>query len=133
MLHRQGNALPHSDAHSRKCAFTTDFVQSMRGCEGEPCAAHAQRMSERDCSAVPIDVFRVLSDAKQPQTCDSLAGKRFVQLNPIKIGNGEIQSAQKFLSRRHGTDPHDAWRNTGGGHAQNARARFEAMPPDRAF
>ena len=71
-LDRQRNALPDADAHGGERALAAALFQAVHHSEREPRARHAERMAERDGTAVRIDVLGVLGNAKLAQTGDAL-------------------------------------------------------------
>jgi hypothetical protein len=84
-------------------------------------------MAERNGAAMRIDVIGVVGDAKLPQTGQALRGKSLVELDQVEIGNLQTEPGHQLARRRHRADAHDARRDAGGGHAENTRARLQAV------
>jgi len=64
----EGDALADADAHGGESAAATGFLQLVDGGEDKPRAAHAERVTERDGSAVGIDVRCVVGETQLAQT-----------------------------------------------------------------
>src|SRR5690606_34037654 len=88
---------------------------------------HAERMTERDGAAIGVHMVAILRDAEFTQYGNALACKCLIELDDIKIFRRQSQPGAEPLRRRRGTDPHDAWRDTGGRAAQDAGNRGEAV------
>ncbi len=58
---------------------------SMRGGQGDPGAAGAQRVAEGDRSPVGVDVLGVVGQAELPQHGQGLRGERLVQLDHVQL------------------------------------------------
>jgi len=59
--------LAHTYTHGSEGAAATGLLQLVNGGEDETSAAHAQRMTEGNGSAIGIDVGRIISDGELSQ------------------------------------------------------------------
>ena len=81
---------------------------SMRGGQGEPGAAGAQRVAQGDRAAVRVDVLGVVGQAELPEHGQGLRGERLVQLDHVQVGDGQPVAGQQLLRGRHRADAHDS-------------------------
>jgi hypothetical protein len=80
-LEHQSDALPDTDAHrAERTAQSTSFQFDQRG-RGQPCAAHPQRMPERDGATIGVHVLGVVRQPQVTQDSKGLRRERFVQLD----------------------------------------------------
>ena len=68
----------------------------MEQCERKAVAAHSDRVAEGDCAAVDVHLGGV--DPEIGRRCDTNSGESLVQLEEVKIGNGNAS----FFGGEHG-------------------------------
>jgi hypothetical protein len=71
----------------------------------QPGAAHAQRVAERDGTAVDVHLRRI--EAKLTDAGDRLAGEGLVELDEVEILDAEAGALERLAGGRDGPDPHD--------------------------
>src|SRR5437870_2233825 len=72
-----GDPLADADAHRRQAVVPAGPTQLVRQHRDQPCSAHSQRMTQRDRTAVDIDLF--LIQAELVDADDRLRGERLVE------------------------------------------------------
>src|ERR1700761_8762471 len=87
LLDRDRDALADADAHGGDRALAAALLHAMDSRHGEPRAAHAERMAERNRTAMRVDEIGIFLDAKLTKDRDALRGKGFVELDQIEVGN----------------------------------------------
>src|SRR4051794_13505682 len=90
-LDRDRDALPDADAHGGERAFAAARLHAVDRGHGEPRAAHAEGMTERDRAAVRVDEIGIVLDAKLTQAGDALRGKRLVEFDEVEIADRKPQ------------------------------------------
>src|SRR5262245_16618586 len=61
------NALPNAHAHRGKSKLAAVFLKSVSRRQCQAGARHSQGMTERDRTAVRVDVFRIIREPQLPQ------------------------------------------------------------------
>ena len=74
-LQDQGDALANADAHGAERVTSVGACELARGRGGEPRAARAERMPERDRAAVRVDVRRIVGDTELRSTASACEAK----------------------------------------------------------
>jgi hypothetical protein len=64
----QRHALTDADAHRGKRQLPAPLFQPVRGCQHKTGARHTERMTERNRTAMRIDVLSIVGKPKLPQT-----------------------------------------------------------------
>src|SRR5579863_10262138 len=107
-LNDEGNALSDSDAHRAERVFHIGAPQLTRGGGDESRATRAERVADCDCSAVWINVRRIVLQSKLPHHGKSLRRERFVQLDHIHLIERQSCLRQNFFRCWNWPDAHDA-------------------------
>src|SRR5487761_1045345 len=84
-FHCKGDALADADAHRAQRSPSPGALQLIHGGGGEPRAAHSERVTERNGTALWVDVRGIVSDPKLPQDGERLGGESLVELDQIEI------------------------------------------------
>src|SRR5260370_15475030 len=104
-LDNRGNALPNADTHGCQAVAPAAPLQLVQEGHHKPCAAAAERVTQRDSPAV--DVEFLLVNLKFAHTLQNLHGKGFVQFDQIHILDAEPGTLQNLanlrLTRRNST------------------------------
>src|SRR5258706_1075587 len=87
LLNGHRDALPDADAHGGQRPFSPALLHAVHRGHGEARAAHSERMAERDGAAMRVDEIGVVLDAELAQAGYALAGKGFIELDPIEIAD----------------------------------------------
>ena len=119
---QDGDALADADAHRADGVATASRLELVRRRRREARAAHPERVAERDGAPVRVHVLGVVGQPEIAESGQGLGGERLVQLDHVDPAHFEAGAGQQLPRRRHGTDPHDARRDAGGGPA-TTRAR----------
>ena len=90
-------------------------------------------MAERDRAAVGVHVPRIVGEPELAQHCERLGGEGLVQLDHIQLCERKPREREHLARRRHGSHPHDARLDPGGGRRDDAGARGEAPAPHGAL
>src|SRR6185369_12623794 len=85
LFDRDRNALADADAHGCQGKLPAPLLHAVHRRQGQPRAAHAERMAERDRAAMRIDEVGVVLDAQLPQTGYALRGEGFIELDQIEV------------------------------------------------
>ena len=126
-LHGQRDALSHSDAHGGQRKLGRRFFQLMH-CRKSPAAHRSCRAdAQRDRPTRRVHVLRIFGQSHLPKTSKGLAGKCFVQLDPIEISNSLVQASEQLVRRRNRTKSHDTWRHPSSRHAQDSCSGSQTM------
>src|SRR6202008_2667108 len=72
LLDRDRDALADADAHGGERELAAALLHAVHGRQRQPRAAHAQRMSERDRTAMRVDEVGIFLDAELPKARDAL-------------------------------------------------------------
>src|SRR5260370_14541653 len=82
-LDNRGNALPNADTHRCQTVAPAAPLQLMQEGHNKPCAAAAERVTQRNSPAVNVEFLLV--NLKFAHTPQNLGAKCFVQFAPIHI------------------------------------------------
>ncbi|EGE61062.1 hypothetical protein RHECNPAF_1260041 [Rhizobium etli CNPAF512] len=130
---RDRDPLPDADAHRRQRISSAGLVKLERRRAGDAGARHAQRMAERDRAAIAVDPLIVIGNAERAQHRQPLAGKGLVEFDDVELFLAHAEPGHQLARGRNRTDAHDAWRNGGGGAAEDAGDRRQAVFSRRRF
>src|ERR1700752_1127403 len=72
LLDRDRDALPDADAHGGERELAAALLQAVHRGHGEPRAAHAEGMAERNRAAMRVDEVGIVLDAELAQAGDAL-------------------------------------------------------------
>src|SRR5690348_2159338 len=97
-------ALADADAHRREAIAPLAAAQFVQQRGGDARAAGAERMPERNRSAVHVRLGRV--DIQVPQTRDRLRGERFVNLHQIHVAHLQSGAFERPAAGGNGTESH---------------------------
>src|SRR5256885_17126241 len=75
LFDRNRNALADADAHGCQGKLTAALLHAVHRRQPQPCAAHPERMAERDRAAMPVDEIGVALDDPMPRTGYALRGE----------------------------------------------------------
>src|SRR5260370_18456702 len=103
-LDNRGNALPNADTHGCQAVAPAAPLQLMQEGHHNPCAAAAERVTQRDSPAVNVEFLLV--KLKFPPTLQNLAGKGFVHLDQLHILHAEPCTLPTRAFRRTRTEAH---------------------------
>ena len=84
-------------------------------------------MSDGDCSAVRIDVRRVVWNSQVAKYGERLRRESFVQFDDVHVRKLQIRLRENFARRRRGAHSHDARRNAGSSRSDDACSGLEAV------
>src|SRR5580704_11411952 len=84
-------------------------------------------MTDRNGTAVWIDMRRIVGNAQISQNGQRLRGKSFVQLDNIHLREGEVGLRENLFRCRGWTHAHNPRRNACGRGRNNTSARSETM------
>lgn len=90
---------PLSDTYTHCCqsALGLSFLQLMNSRQNQASATHAQRMAKGNRSTVWIYVRCIVGETELSQAGKRLAGEGFIQLDEIKVCDGEFEPCEKFF------------------------------------
>src|SRR5438445_207891 len=90
--------------------------QFQRAGTGKPYTRRAERMAERNRSAVGVDARLVVPvDAEILERCDGLAGERLVQFDNLHVVHPEARARERLARRRNRPKTHLVRPHTGDG------------------
>src|SRR4051812_37835613 len=84
-------------------------------------------MTERNRTAVRVDVLGVVRNAELGQAGEPLRRKSFVQPDQIEVADLATEPLHQLAGRRHRPNSHDAGRNARRRHAEDAGTGREPM------
>ena len=84
-LDRQRYALANANTHAGQSAAAIAGVELTQQRQCEPCTAHAQRVAQRDCTAIGIDVRGIVGQSERARAGQRLRGEGFVEFDRIEL------------------------------------------------
>ncbi len=100
------------------------------GGSGDARAGHAQRVTQRNRTAVRVDPWVIIGNAQRAQGCKALRREGFVQLDHSHILRCQSKAHQQLAACGHRADAHDARRNTRRGPTQDSGNRRQSVVTD---
>ncbi len=94
-------------------------------------AAGAERVAERNCPAVRVDVCRIIREPELPQHGECLGCEGFIELNDIQLVQRPALLGQELPNRIDRAHAHDARRDARDGATENPRPRGQVVTFDR--
>src|SRR4029077_18037844 len=119
ILDQKRDPLPAADASRRDAIAQVRPFQLARQGHGEAHAGRAERMADRDCAAVDVEL--VLVEIERTRAGHHLRTERLVDLEAGDVGYCQAGLLQHRVDRRHRADAHDLGRD----------ARHSARDPAR--
>src|SRR5918994_97620 len=126
-FHGHCYALANADAHCGQRQPAAALPEFQGGGSGDARSRHAERMAERDRSAIRVHVLRVLGDAEFTEHGNALRGEGFIEFDHVEIPRRDAKAGAELLRRRGWAYTHDARRDAGGRAAENAGNRRQAV------
>src|ERR1043166_6860639 len=105
-LDRQRQTLADAYAQSRDRAPSALLRELMGRGQSEPRARHAERMAERDGTAVRIDVLGIVLEAELTRARWRRRREVFIDLDQIKIGELDPEPLEQLARRGHRAQAH---------------------------
>src|SRR5439155_24456972 len=95
-----------TDAQRGQSVAATTTAQLVEECHDETGAAHAERMADRDRTAVHVHELRV--EAELADDHEALRGECLVQLDEVDVGHVDAGALEQLPDRRNRADAHHA-------------------------
>src|SRR5580765_6916280 len=131
-LDEHRDTLPNAYAHGTQGITTAAALQLIHCRRHQARTTHPERMAERNRAAVRIDARVVVGHAELPQYRQTLGSESFVEFDDIHLFDTQTALQQQLPGGGRRADTHDARRYAGCRHADDARARRQAISVDRS-
>src|SRR5215472_16720550 len=112
-LEHGGDPLTDADAHCHERVVSAGALQLARRGQRDAWPRSAERMADRDRSAVLVDPAVVERQLEPTQASEHLRGKGFVDLDYIDVRETEAGAGERLLRGGDRADPHDPRRDAG--------------------
>src|SRR5579884_412070 len=127
LLESESDSLAHPDAHGRERELAAVPLQLLGRGERKPRARHAERMAERDRTAVWVHLRRVVRKSKLAKDGQRLRRERLVELDHVEVLHLHAEPFRQLFGSRSGTHTHDARRDAGDRGSKHACLWREAV------
>ena len=91
------------------------------------------KVAERDRAAVGVHLRRIVGQTEITQDRQCLGGEGFVHFDDIHLRQRQSGQRQHLAHRRGRVHAHDPWWHAGGGHADDAGQRLQAVAASGGF
>src|SRR5437763_6667076 len=89
---RERDSLADADAHGGERALAAGSLQLLGGGKNEARPGHAERMAERDRTAVGVHVWRIIGEAELAEHGERLCGEGVGQLDHVEVADLQAQA-----------------------------------------
>src|SRR5512134_1959548 len=106
LLSLEKDGHPHSPRYAEggDASFRAPAAHFVEERRRDPGAGGADRVAERDRSAVDVDAAEV--EGEIARAGNDLGGEGLVELDEVDVGQAELRPGEQSADRRHGADAH---------------------------